>query len=207
MANNPTQESLDLVYSLIEALGERYTELKILVAWCSVTYGIGEEWPLEVREFVKAISKNSPACAIFHNSNELLQLCKRLIEGFPIKRYPNELQILHNNCPLLFKFFCVVNGDSLPEDVIPIINKLLRIAALPFQNQPFVNDSLTPHDNIYSQLSFYPHHPVIRGRDNYTLDHEKKDKNSFICTKRHGRHPTLLPGIFLIQCRHGKKIE
>ena len=40
VANNPTQESLDLVYSLIEALGERYTELKILVAWCSVTYGI-----------------------------------------------------------------------------------------------------------------------------------------------------------------------
>ena len=66
VARNPSLEALDLVYLLIESLGERYDELKVLLVWCAATHG--EERPLGAREFISAISKNSPICAIFHDS-------------------------------------------------------------------------------------------------------------------------------------------
>ena len=131
-------------------------------------------------------------------------MCKELTEGFPIKRYPEKLKNLHDNCPLLFKFLCSLAGDALPTDVIPLISQLLRIAAQPFLERSFIDDNVTTQENINSYLSYFPHHPVIRGRSNYDLDAENADKKSRICTKRYGRHPTLLPGIFRIQCRHGK---
>lgn len=208
VSNHPSEESLEVVYSLISSFGERYSELRVLLSWCANAFGVGNQWPLGIREFIKAISMNSPVCAIFHNNNELISLCERLTDRYPVKRHPTELQTLHNNCPLLFNFLSSTNEDSLPKDTIPIVKRLLNIATRTFQDHVFVDDDISIRDDAHSTLSFFPHHPVIRGRGKYTLDHENKDKSqSKVCTKRHGRHPTLLPGIFLVQCRHGNLIR
>ncbi|RMX54828.1 hypothetical protein pdam_00024284, partial [Pocillopora damicornis] len=40
---------------------------------------------------------------------------------------------------------------------------------------------------------------MVRSRGDYCLD----DTTTNICAKRSTRHPSLLPGVFLVHCKHG----
>ncbi|CAH3156015.1 unnamed protein product [Pocillopora meandrina] len=53
----------------------------------------------------------------------------------------------------------------------------------------------TPH----IRCRYYPCLPVVRSRGDYCLD----DTTPNICAKRSTRHPSLLPGVFLVHCKHG----
>ena len=50
-----------------------------------------------------------------------------------------------------------------------------------------------------NDVEYYPCLPVVRSRGDYCLD----DTTTNICTKRSTRHPSLLPGVFLVHCKHG----
>ena len=50
-----------------------------------------------------------------------------------------------------------------------------------------------------NDVECYPCLPVVRSRGDCCLD----DTTPNICTKRSTRHPYLLPGVFLVHCKHG----
>ena len=51
-------------------------------------------------------------------------------------------------------------------------------------------------------MAFFPQLPVIRSRGSYRADRVRKEK---ICTKHTTGHPSLLPGVFVMFCQHGKE--
>ncbi len=180
---------------------DRYGHLKHFLSWCISTFSF--EWPTGVVDFIVAIGKNSPVCAIFHTDSRLIALCEKLLNGYPIKKHPVEFQLLSDTCPLLFGFLCAVPSEHLPKELSPLLKQLLDIASSPFVTAQATAEIPCSRAQEESGIAFFPNHPMIRERGNYVLDKRSEPKSEF-CTKRSGRHPTLLPGIFLVQCWHGK---
>ena len=189
-------------WNLLDSNDEnRYQHLKLFLNWCIPTFGF--IWPTGVVSFILAIAKNSPICAIFHADSHLTTLCHRLLIAYPIKKHPVEFQLLNDTCPLLCELICAIPGDHLPKDVVPLLKQLLEIASKPFVSLQAMVDIPCSHVEPDSTIAFFPNHPVVRERGSYFMDKCNEPKSEF-CTKCSGGHPTLLLGIFLIQCRHGK---
>ena len=116
-----------------------------------------------------------------------------------------------NNAPVTCYFFnilvlcsltllCFMEGDHIPDPLCILVKDLLRIAKAPYNVDP-VPETLEEDTNHVQDLEYFPCLPVVRGRGNYCFDTASSLAN--ICTKRSKRHPSLLPGIFLLHCQHG----
>ena len=189
---------LHSVFSVLEECNQDLSMLTSFLSWCRIMFGHVDNWPKEVMELFKAISRKSPTCAIIHNESHLMDLIQKVIEGFEIKKHPVEMKYLQDYCPLLFNLLTMLPSDYIPSEAVPLLKCLLIIAKSSFMKETFVQDPVTPSTNH----AFFQNHLVIRGRGSYSLDTDNNKTERF-CTKRYGRHPTLLPGIFPIQYRHG----
>ena len=93
----------------------------------------------------------------------------------------------------------IVEGDQLPEAFTAFIIYLLEKAKSPFSRNGSIPDAVQLDVRRTNHVEYYPCPPVVRSRGDYSLD----DTTTNICTKRSTRHPSLLPGVFLVHCKHG----
>jgi len=61
-------------------------------------------------------------------------------------------------------------------------------------------DDVSQNTSQAHDLEYFPALPIVRSRRDYSFEEVSPN----ICTKRSSRHPSLLPGIFLLHCRHGR---
>ena len=107
--------------------------------------------------------------------------------------------LLQQTFPLLFYIVSIVEGDQLPEALTAFIIDLLGKEKSPFNRNGSIPDAVQLDVHRTNDVEYYPCLPVVRSCDDYRPD----DTTPNICTKRSTRHPSLLPGVFLVHCKHG----
>lgn len=154
--------------------------------------------PLEWSEFIRCLCSTSPVCAMIHPSKKLIDFLRKEVTE-KILQSPSAMQFLQEEFPVLFNLLKMIK--CVPESLLsPVICALLEKALAPFTTQD-ENDDSTDTSAIQEdqhELSYFPQLSVIRCRANYSVDKQPKG-----CTKLSSKHPTLLPGIFTVFCRHG----
>ena len=79
------------------------------------------------------------------------------------------------------------------------ITDLLEKGKSPFSRNGSIPDAVQLDVHRTNDAQYHPCLPVVRSRGDYCLD----DTTPNICAKRSTRHPSLLPGVFLVHCKHG----
>ena len=160
-------------------------------------------FPMGISNFILAVSKSTPICAIFRPIDELQDLCQKILQGHNVKEHPEDMLLLQSKCLLLFDL--LADNPTLFSKMQDLLRKLLQIAAAPFRVSGSPVDSLGSEANaIVDSLTYFPCLPRVRGRGCYQAD-RVRITSEVICNKKAGRHPTLLPGIFLVHCAHGMR--
>lgn len=157
--------------------------------------GMTTRCPTEWRDFVSALASSSSVCALLHPSEKLFSFLLGLKSGSYV-RSMEECQYLQHEVPVLKTF---------PGYLVPVINEMVKKAKAPFQlcTTEYNTDAvMCSSSNAESDMAFFPSLPVIRSRGTYAMDKSLQTK---ICTKHRTGHPTLLPGVFTLYCKHGKK--
>ena len=121
------------------------------------------------------------------------------MDNVPVKQSPEDLLLLQRSCPLLFDVVSLIEGEHLPSVLCDLIKDLLEKAKAPFNVDSPMNSG-SQEISHFQDLEYFPCLPVVRSRGDYCFD---VNAPSNICTKRSTRHPTLLPGVFLVHCQHG----
>ena len=130
---------------------------------------------------------------------------RRSLQGHNVKEHPEDMLLLQSKCPLLSDLLADIDNPTLFSKMQDLLRKLLQIAAAPFRVSGSPVDSLGSEANaIVDSLTYFPCLPRVRGRGCYQAD-RVRITSEVICTKKAGRHPTLLPGIFLVHCAHGMR--
>lgn len=185
--------------SLHVALQRCAPPLDSFLTWCISTFGTDVPFPRAISALFKALGKSSPVCALLPQWESLDALYKKLVDNMPIKQSPGDLLLLQQSCPLLFDTISFVEGDHLPSVLCVLIKDLLEKAKAPF-NVASLTDADSEDLWHVQDLEYFPCLPVVRSRGDFCFD---TTSPSNICTKKSTRHPTLLPGIFLVHCKHG----
>lgn len=187
--------------SLQSELHQSIPSLASFVDWCLEIYGNEAPFPNGIATFIKSISCNTPICAIFPPDEDLRRVCDNILSSVPVKEFPRDMEVFQKKCPSLFVLFSTLSESFAPEEFIPLLTELLKLADNAFEDcVPPPDDSV---DSPSSLLAHFPSLLPVRGRGTYTTDRSSRVAEN-PCTKKSGRHPTLLPGIFLIFCQHGK---
>ena len=154
--------------------------------------------PDDWKDFILAISKPSPVCALLHPSDKLFDLLAQIAKTGPPGDF-STLQYLQHQCPVLFNLLRTANP---PQAILAVVlPELITRAKAPFQELPFSSpvNSLPPD---IDEMEYFPSLPKLRARNIYLADRRKGAQES--CTKYSTRHPSLLPGVFTLFCQHGK---
>ena len=138
-------------------------------------------------------------CALLPQLDSLETFYRRLIGNGPVEQCPEDMLLLQQTFPLLFDIVSIVEGDQLPEALTAFIIDLLEKAKSPFSRNGSIPDAVQLDVHRTNDVEYYPCLPVVRSRGDYCLD----DTTPNICAKRSTRHPSLLPGVFLVHCKHG----
>ena len=173
--------------------------LDSFLVWCISTYGTDVSFPPAISGLFVALGKSSPVCALLPQLDSVEALYEKLVNNEPIKQSPDDLLLLQQTCPLLFDTVSITEGDLLPNSLSVLIKDLLGKAKAPFNGNSFT-DTQSEYSNFVQEMEYFPCLPVVRSRGNFCYDTES---SPIICTKRSSRHPSLLPGIFLVHCPHG----
>ena len=182
-----------------------YPELADVLNCCTLLYGRDAPFPVGISNFILAITRGTPICAILiiPPLDGLQALCKKIVQGHCVKEHPSDMLLLQPKCPLLFGLLAEVNDQTLTSKLHNLLQVLLEIAAAPFQVTSSPVDQIGSEGNaVVDGLTYFPSLPRVRGRGFYCADRPWITSEA-VCNKRAGRHPTLLPGIFLVHCVHG----
>ena len=172
--------------------------LDSFLSWCIAFFGSDVPFPAPIRALYIALGKSSPVCALLPPLDSLATLYQKLMDNEPIKQFPEYMLLLQQCCPILFDIVRIIDGGQLPDALCTLITDLLVKA-----KSPFSVDSVTdgePESSPIHDLEYFPNLPIVRSRGDYCFD----EVSSNICTKKSNRHPSLLPGIFLLLCQHGR---
>ena len=169
------------------------------LTWCISTFGTDIPFPPAISALFIALGKPSPVCVLLPQFESLDSLYKKLVDNVPVKQSPGDLLLLQQSCPVFFDTISLVEGDNLPSALCGLISDLLEKAKTPF-NVDSLADTGSQEIIHLQDLEYFPCPPVVRSRGSFCFDcHAPSDT----CTKRSTRHTTLLPGIFLVHCKHG----
>ena len=173
--------------------------LDMFLTWCISSYGSDVSFPPPISALFIALGKSSPVCALLPQLDSLEELYQKLINNEPVKQFPHDMLRLQQSSPLLFDVISIIEGDQMPDVLCTFISDLLHKAKAPFGVHSLAdggsqNTSQT-HDHEY-----FPALPIVRSHGDYSFDAISPN----ICSKRSSRHPSLLPGIFLLHCQHGR---
>ena len=166
------------------------------LSWCISFYGSDVSFPTPIAGLFIALEKASPVCALLPQLDSLETFYRRLIGNGPVEQCPEDMLLLQQTFPLLFD---IVEGDQLLETLTAFITDLLEKAKSPFSRNGSIPDAVQLDVHRTNDVEYYPCLPVVRSRGDYCLD----DTTPNICTKRSTRHPSLLPGVFLVHCKQG----
>lgn len=193
--------AVDEVTDLQSEFHQSVPSLASVLNWCLNVYGTDAPFPTGISTFIKDISRNTPICAIFPPDKELRRVCASILRSSPIKEVPRDMAVLQQKCPSLFGFVSNLSESFVPIECIPLLTELLQLA-----DNAFLDFAAPSDDSDLSPPSLLLHFPSllpVRGRGTYTADRSNRVNENY-CTKKSGRHPSLLPGIFLVFCQHGK---
>ena len=169
------------------------------LSWCISFYGSDVSFPTHTAGFFNALGKASWVCALHPQLDSLKTFYHRLIGNESVKQCPEDMLLLQQTFPLLFDIVSIVEGDQLPEALTAFITDLLEKAKSPFSRNGSIPDAVQLDVHRTNDVEYYPCLPVVRSRGDYCLD----DTTPNICAKRSTRHPSLLPGVFLVHCKQG----
>ena len=153
-----------------------------------------EDIPVYWCRFLKDVSTNSPVTAYIGSTISLIaylhDLKNESLSGTTI-------QALQHDSPVLFEF--VSNSSAQDRKVSELlIRNLLAIREYMDGLQPHILDSAQDNND---QLVYVPALPKLCRRGSY---HADKNKDPAPCRKNSKIQKTLLPGVFLLHCEHGK---
>ena len=166
------------------------------ISWCISFDGSDVSFPTPIAGLFNTLGRASPMCALLPQLDSLETFYCRLIGNGPVEQCPEDMLLLQQTFPLLFD---IVEGDQLLETLTAFITDLLEKAKSPFSRNGSIPDAVQLDVHRTNDVEYYPCLPVVRSRGDYCLD----DTTPNICTKRSTRHPSLLPGVFLVHCKHG----
>ena len=166
---------------------------------CISFYGSDVSFPTTIARLFIVLGKASLVCALLPQLDLLETFYGRLIGNEPVKQCPEDMLLLQQTFPLLFDIVSIVEGDQLPEALTAFIIDLLEKAKSPFSRNGSIPDAVQLDVHRTNDVEYYPCLPVVRSRGDYCLD----DTTPNICAKRSTRHPSLLPGVFLVHCKQG----
>ena len=169
------------------------------LSWCISFYGSDVSFPTPTVGFFNALGKASWVCALHPQLDSLETFYHRLIGNESVKQCPEDMLLLQQTFPLLFDIVSIVEGDQLPEALTAFIIDLLEKVKSLFGRNGSIPDAVQLDVHRTNDVEYYPCLPVVRSRGDYCLD----DTTPNICTKRSTRHPSLLPGVFLVHCKQG----
>ena len=123
-------------------------------------------------------------------------------EGEPTdytRKILDNINMLRKSCKLLIDFLLEEIPTYLKQNLLKDI--LLNVSA-PFTEMeiPDVN-YYGPYGDEEESLSFYPNHPIVRGKGRYEADRYRLYGNG--CRKRKNSSNNLNPGLFICLCPHG----
>ncbi|XP_078614406.1 uncharacterized protein LOC144883690 [Branchiostoma floridae x Branchiostoma japonicum] len=158
--------------------------------------------PEGLKSLLGTLSKNSPVCGLFHPSEELHDFVQKVADGAAISDSVCDMEFLQKHIPVLFDHVRNGDGSCVAEELRPLLLALLDVAEKPFNQNARVPDDCAGQRGVNPDLiSFFPALGHVRSRGKYTADRGRNDVKG--CSKSSSGHPSLLPGMFLLNCGHG----
>jgi hypothetical protein len=158
--------------------------------------------PLTVQDLLLSLSSASPVCSYMHVNPYVRRLMDALKAGVNLKDDPEHWKNLREHIPVMYGLVDNSSVTAIPHSLVNLILELWNRAERTFSGVlPHVEEAAVIEEE---ELSFFPSLPKIRSRGSYTADISKTLKVANSCKKNYTGHPTLLPGIFTVYCRHGK---
>jgi hypothetical protein len=145
-----------------------------------------------MKGLLSVLACSSAVCGTFHKKD--ISILQQLLEGEITANIKHQL---HQSIPTLFDLLSPF--EKTPNYLMPIVTEIIRNVQQTF-SIPINITNLSQGGE--SSLSFFPNLPKIRSRGTYSMD-KVKVKGETLCTKKTGRHASLLPGIFTVFCPHG----
>ena len=173
--------------------------LDMFLSWCLSFYGSDVSFPPPISALFIALGKSSPVCALLPQLDSLEELYQKLINNEPVKQFPHDILLLQQSSPLLFDIISIMEGGQMPDVLCSLISDLLHKAKAPFGVNS-LSDGVSQNTSHVHDLEYFPALPIVRSRGDYSFDAISANKKK----KRSSRHPSLLPGIFLVHCQHGR---
>jgi hypothetical protein len=157
--------------------------------------------PDEVQQFLLCLCSASPVCSYIHFNASVKKLIADIVAGVNVKEVPTAWNALYEEIPVLYNMLSSPSVTRVPPPVVDLLAELWRKSECTYNTTlPNRDDSMSVCED---DLANYPNLPKIRHRGCYTADISKTTKDSASCNKKYNGHPTLLPGIFTIYCKHG----
>ncbi|XP_041931359.1 uncharacterized protein LOC121694974 isoform X1 [Alosa sapidissima] len=181
----------------MEGLAERHSAFLLPLLQACLEVGMTCVGPC--RRIVQEVAKNSPACALLHPSERVEAMVQDLeAMGYTgVEGHPQLLKTLAEECPL---FFQMVGAEgAFPEVAVPIFRALHQKARGALM-KPALD---TPLTTMERDGDFFPCLPLARDRGLFDADGEREQGCLTDCRKVGSRHPSLIPGIFTLFCKHG----
>ena len=160
--------------------------------------------PNEYQAFLFSLAQDSPVCAMVPPKENVLNLITAMSKGYNPKLNPaTDLQLLQFESPSIFSLVSIMT--EIPDFMFPVFGAFVEKSKAPFLK-------CEPHDlplvvNGADSTAFFPCLPKLVERGSYVLDSKRLDTElSFNCEKKpsaRGRHKTLVPGLFVLNCPHG----
>ena len=186
-------------------LQQHCVPLAKFIEWCESTFERVDLIAPSILTFLKCMSSISPVCSYFPNSSIFLNLIAEVKGGLEFRNHPQKLQTLHTLAPVIFSAILQLPTHFLPIQLLDLLDALEVKVRATFRQDPHSLQAVSA-DELPNSFSFLPNWPILNVRGLYKQDLVcGKDKNEEQCTKEYRGHPTLMPGIFTLYCKHGKR--
>eukprot|EP00794_Sanderia_malayensis_P010517 gene10517-11621_t len=158
--------------------------------------------------FVEALGVATHVCGLIHQDNVLLTALENLVKANGAVS-AEILGIVRTKFPVLHDIVSTFEKFQCPIALLPVLKILVEKSKQPFQDYNGVDaadDDLLLSEGESPEHSIYSHWPCLtqsRRRGKYSVDKKGSKKDTMSCHKTSKGHPTLLPGVFTMFCKHG----
>eukprot|EP00794_Sanderia_malayensis_P006452 gene6452-7184_t len=175
----------------------------VFVTWCEETFERPDLFPLPIKNFLQCIASVSPVCSYFPESNVFSDLLQDIKSGLDITKFPDKLHRLQCSAPIIFGVISHFPERTPPVSALQLFAMLEEKVEKTFQRQPHFLEPANEEEQG-TEFSFLPKWPRKTQRGIYFQDLQgSKKHDSVTCNKDYRGHPTLMPGIFTLYCKHG----
>ena len=91
---NPANLTYEIYSNLLSKLSQCYPDLAGFLDCCTNQYGRDVPFPMGISNFILAVSKSTPICAIFRPIDDLQDLCQKILQGNNVKEHPEDMLLL-----------------------------------------------------------------------------------------------------------------